>query len=136
MLLRAYAWIDAHERATIVGLTSVAIVLRALLVIEAPTPQGYVWDFYRDGVTVLATEGRLPLAADCWQCYHPPLFYVVGLPFQEAGRWLGGTATADRLLAGSSFIWTAIVGWYGFRLLTFFGCRGIVRVGGVARPRC
>ena len=40
------------------------------------------------GDRAVLEAGRLPVASDCWQCYHPPLFYLLGLPFYAAGRWL------------------------------------------------
>lgn len=125
-------WLRAHERRVLLALVVVAIVLRAILVIEAP-PYGYVWDFYYVGVEVLAREGRLPVAADCWQCYHPPLFYLVSWPFYAIGSLLGaGSPHALRLLAIVSCASAGIATWYGYRLLRLIGCRGATLVCGVA----
>jgi hypothetical protein len=30
-------------------------------------------DYYHEGVELMYSKGRLPIAEDCWQCYHPPL---------------------------------------------------------------
>ena len=117
----------AHDAAVILGLLVVAVGLRTLLALASPTPFGYVWDFYQDGVRVLANEGRLPIASDCWQCYHPPLLYVLGWPLYEIGQWLGqpGDDTiAMRLTAGVTLPAAAVVVYYGYRLLKRFGCRG------------
>ena len=126
-------WFQRHERDLLLSLVAIAVVLRALLVAKAPAV-GYVWDFYRDGVRLLATEGRLPVAADCWQCYHPPLFYVAGWPLYVLGQWIGapGDDLANRLLAGLSLFSAATVTWYGYRLLRLVGCRGAALVGGTA----
>src|SRR5260221_13563507 len=86
--LSVVRWLAVHERDCLVGLLTAAVGLRALLVTFSPAPFGYVWDFYHEGVRVLYETGRLPLATDCWQCYHPPLFYVVGWPFYAFGRWI------------------------------------------------
>ena len=111
------------------------VALRTLLVVFSTAPYGYVWDFYYEGVQRLYGSGRLPASPDCWQCYHPPLFYLLGLPFYAIGRWLspgGDDAMALRWLGGLSLVCGAIVVYYGDRLLRFFGCRGASRVTGFA----
>src|SRR5437762_13566997 len=66
------------------------VVLRALLAYGSPTPFGYVFDYYHEAIELFYESGRLPVAADCWQCYHPPLYYLLGLPFYATGVWLAG----------------------------------------------
>jgi hypothetical protein len=116
--------LEVNERQALLLLVGIAVALRILLVATSPTPYGYVWDFYHEGVRVLAREGRLPVAADCWQCYHPPLFYLLGWPLYAAGglRWLAGLATVS----------AAIATYYGYRLLRRLGCRGASLAGGTA----
>lgn len=103
-------------------------VLRLVLGLRAPRPYGYVYDYYHAGVQVFYRTGRLPVAADCTQCYHPPVFYVIGLPFYAFGRWLShGPASVDtglRWLSMLSVLCGAICVWYGWRLLVLFGRRG------------
>ena len=82
---------------------------RAARVYCSPTPFGYVFDYYHEAIEFFYEKGRLPIAADCWQCYHPPLFYLLGLPFYAVGvlarrrAGLGarvGAARADAPRAG------------------------------------
>jgi 4-amino-4-deoxy-L-arabinose transferase-like glycosyltransferase len=75
-----------RHRPILWSLVAIAVVLRVLLAIDCPTPFGYVFDYYHEGVDIMYAKGRLPIAEDCWQCYHPPLYYVLGLPFYVAGR--------------------------------------------------
>lgn len=126
-----------HERACLITILLVGAVSRGLLVAFSPAPFGYVWDFYHDGVRILWSTGSLPASTDCWQCYHPPLFYVLGLPFYALGRWIAGNAaTADRIglrwLAGVALLSSAVTIYYGYRLLRLFRCRGASLVVGVA----
>jgi 4-amino-4-deoxy-L-arabinose transferase-like glycosyltransferase len=130
---RLLDWADRYERDLVLVLVALAVALRVALVAEAPA-FGYVWDFYHEGVAVLAREGRLPVAADCWQCYHPPLFYLAGWPFFAAGEWLrpGDAMFALRLLGGVSLASVAVIGWAGYRLLVLLGHRGASLVAGLA----
>lgn len=113
-----------------------AIALRGLLVIDSPTPFGYVWDFYNQGVAVLVERGTLPRAADCWQCYHPPVFYVLGAPFLLVGRWIGSATSSpvemgDRWLAGMALPCVAVTVACGYQLLRAFHIRGAALVTSV-----
>lgn len=83
-----------HAGAILWTLVAAGIVLRALLAWYSPTPFGYVFDYYHEAVELFYEKGRLPIAADCWQCYHPPLYYLLGLPFYAAGVWLAGASDA------------------------------------------
>jgi len=126
-------WIATHEQHAVLALLVPVVALRTLLVLESPTPYGYVWDYYHDGVRVLFDEGRLPLAEDCWQCYHPPFFYLVGLPFYAVGRGLSAAATLGlRLTAGLAMVAAAVVVYFGSRLLRLFGCQGASYLLGLA----
>src|SRR4051812_45871017 len=75
------------------GLAVLAVVLRVLLAWYCPTPFGYVYDYYHEAIELFWEKGPLPIASDCWQCYHPPFFYALGVPFYAAGRWV--TASLD-----------------------------------------
>ena len=128
-------WCATHERSLLLILLINAIALRAVLVMWSPAPFGYVWDFYYEGVRHLARTGRLPAAADCWQCYHPPVFYLLGLPAYVFGRWVGSDAPGIdvdglRWLAGLATIASGVTLYYGYRLLRLFRCRGVSIVAG------
>jgi hypothetical protein len=130
-------WLDDKAPALLILLVAAAVVLRALLVAFSPTPFGYVWDFYYEGVRQLARSGHLPAAADCWQCYHPPVFYLLGWPVYAFGRWIGADAGGSdasglRWLAGWGTVCGAVTIYYGYRLLRLFRCRGAALVTGVA----
>ncbi len=130
-------WFRAHERASLLTILLIAALLRVLLVVFSPTPFGYVWDFYQDGVRILWSTGHLPASTDCWQCYHPPLFYIVGLPLYAFGRATAvdsGSSDAHglRYLAGLALVSSAITISYGYRLLRLCRCRGASLILGVA----
>lgn len=130
-------WLSEHERALLLALLLIAAVLRALLIAYSPQPFGYVWDFYHEGVRILWQTGSLPASTDCWQCYHPPLFYLLGWPLYAFGRWTAsGSPDADaaglRWLAGLATVSAAAATYYGYRLLRLFRCRGASLLGGMA----
>jgi 4-amino-4-deoxy-L-arabinose transferase-like glycosyltransferase len=128
-------WLDAHASSVVLGLLVAGVALRTLLVVASPVPFGYVWDLYHEGVRVLAVQGRLPLAEDCWQCYHPPLFYLIAWPLYALGRFIDGGGReiwSLRLTAGVAIPASAVVIYYGYRLLRLFGCRGASLVSGLA----
>jgi 4-amino-4-deoxy-L-arabinose transferase-like glycosyltransferase len=135
VLQQLRSWLTAHASGIILALLAAGVALRTLLVVASPTPLGYVWDVYADGVRVLVTERRLPVADDCWQCYHPPLFYLLGSPLFALGQLFdapGSDVWAHRLTAGLSLPAAGVVSYYGFRLLRLFGCRGASLVAGLA----
>jgi 4-amino-4-deoxy-L-arabinose transferase-like glycosyltransferase len=88
---RLLDWLQRHAGSVWILIIVSGVVLRGLLVYFSPRPDGYVYDFYYEGVEHLDQTGRLPTAEDCWQCYHPPLFYAAGLVFYRAGWWLSQT---------------------------------------------
>jgi 4-amino-4-deoxy-L-arabinose transferase-like glycosyltransferase len=130
------AWFLIHERPLLFAVLLIGIILRALLIAFSPTPFGYVWDFYHEGVRLLWRDGRLPVSTACWQCYHPPLFYILGWPLYAFGRWTAGARDADaqglRWLAGLATASAAVAIYYGYRMLRLFRCRGASLVGGAA----
>jgi 4-amino-4-deoxy-L-arabinose transferase-like glycosyltransferase len=130
------AWFLVHERSLLVTVLLIGIILRALLIAFSPTPFGYVWDFYHEGVRLLWRDGRLPGSTACWQCYHPPLFYILGWPLYGFGRWTAGARDADaqglRWLAGLATAAAGVTIYYGYRMLRLFRCRGASLVSGAA----
>lgn len=121
------------HRDIVLSLVAIAVVLRVLLVLKAPA-FGYVWDFYHEGVRILAEQGRLPVAADCWQCYHPPFFYLAGWPFYAVGHWWDPASPTLplRTLGGVSLVSAGLVTWYGYRLMRLVGLAGWWLTGGTA----
>jgi 4-amino-4-deoxy-L-arabinose transferase-like glycosyltransferase len=117
-------WLNRRARDLLLVVGLLAVVLRVMLVAYAP-PYGYVWDFYQEGVDWLYVHGHLPRSSDCWQCYHPPLFYWLGWPFYALGAHVGaGNVNASwRMLAGESLLSVAILVYYAVRLLRLIGCR-------------
>lgn len=79
------ARIERHRLPILWGLLLIAAATRVALVLYAPRPYGYVWDFYHEGVVWAYEHGRLPSPGDCWECYQPPLVFALGVPFYAAG---------------------------------------------------
>src|SRR3954468_9823519 len=129
-------WFRAHERISLLTILLTAAGLRGLLIAISPTPFGYVWDFYHEGVRLLWRDGPLPVSTACWLCSHPPLFYILGWPLYAYGRWTAGARDADaqglRWLAGLATASAAVTIYYGYRMLRLFRCRGASLVGGAA----
>lgn len=112
-------WLEENYRLVLLVLVAVAVVTRVALVVFAPRPFGYVWDLYHEGVLQLYDHGRLPSPRDCWECYPPPLYFVVGVPFYALGKLLAGGAAAGglRALALFSMVCAAFVVYYCDRTL-------------------
>ena len=122
-------WIRRHQRACLWGLAVLAVALRALLAAGSPTPYGYVFDFYHEAIQKAWALGRLPLSTECWQCYHPPLFTLAGLPLYALGRGIvGGTGGLDdpalRFVMAVPLLAGAVTAWYGYRTLRALRFRG------------
>jgi hypothetical protein len=108
--------------AALSALVLLGVVWRILLVRGSPAPFGYVYDPYWEPVEQFYRTGVLPIAADCWQCYHPPAFTLAGLPFFAAGMWLFGH-DATRALTVFNLLATLcgiVCVYYAYRLLRWF----------------
>ncbi len=132
-------WFRIHEGACLGALVLLAVATRVLLIAHSPFPWGYAWDPYFEGPLVFFDLGRLPRATDCGQCYHPPLFYLVGWPFVWLGHALadGGEAAAIRkasieCLGAVPLVCAGVSTWAAYRLLRLFRWRGESLVWGVA----
>jgi 4-amino-4-deoxy-L-arabinose transferase-like glycosyltransferase len=120
--------IGRHQKETLLLLLFIAAAARASLVTSAPTPYGYVYDYYHQGVQLFYDLGHLPASTDCWQCYHPPLYYVLAYPLWALGRWATGTRESGDLYADPALPYLAIlpilcslvIGWYAYRTIRFF----------------
>ena len=110
------------------GLGVAAVLLRVALAFYCPTPFGYVYDYYYEAIELFWKTGRLPIASDCWQCYHPPMFYLLGLPFYAAGRWLTASLESSpewglRFLSLMPLAAGAITAIYSAQACRSTGCR-------------
>jgi 4-amino-4-deoxy-L-arabinose transferase-like glycosyltransferase len=126
----ATEWAREHESKLLLMLAGLGVILRVLLAIRSPTPYGYVFDFYHQAIQKLYTLGHLPSAADCWQCYHPPLLPLLGLPFYALGKTImGGPAVLNdpalRFIAPISLVCGAATAWNGYRILRWYRFSGI-----------
>ena len=90
--MRLLSVLSRHRARLLFGLVAAAAATRAALVARCPAAFGYVFDYYHEAVEFFWRTGRLPIAADCWQCYHPPLYYVLGVPLYALGQALGRSA--------------------------------------------
>lgn len=70
----------------------VGVLLRTALAAVAPARLAY--DNHFEPIEILLREGRLPSAADCWQCYQPPLYYVICAAVYRSAEYI------SRSLAG------------------------------------
>lgn len=58
-----------------------------LCVALSSRPAGWTYDEYYEGVVWSYNHGgRPPIASSCWVCYHPPFFFLAGLPLYALGR--------------------------------------------------
>ena len=125
-------WVSRRPASCLLGVVALAFALRVLLMVGSPVPYGYVYDPYHEAVERLYLGGRLPASPECWQCYHPPLFSLLALPFYAAGMWVSGgeREVAYRTLALLATVCGGVLACYGYRLLTWFGFRGLGLVTG------
>ena len=129
-------WLDRHERSSLWTLAIAAIALRALLALCSPWAFGYVWDLYHEAIQRLWATGQLPASTDCWECWQPPLLFLLAWPLYSIGhvvspispwpddyalRWVG----IIPLAAGLACL------YYTWRLLRLTGQRGAWLVTGV-----
>jgi Dolichyl-phosphate-mannose-protein mannosyltransferase len=127
------SWLRIHARAGLCFLLAAAVILRVLLAFYAPKSFGYVWDYYHQGVVLFYEAGHLPPSKACWQCYHPPLFYLVGLPFYALGRWLFPSSAylPLRVLSVVSLASATVAAYYNYRLVASFENDRALRLIGV-----
>jgi hypothetical protein len=109
-------------------LVGLGAILRVILAARSPTPYGYVFDFYHEAIQRLYALGHLPASTDCWQCYHPPLHVVLGLPLYALGKRLadGSTGLADpalRFVSLLSLVCGSVAAYYSYRILRLYRFR-------------
>ncbi|MFH1745693.1 MAG: hypothetical protein ABIG44_01480 [Planctomycetota bacterium] len=66
------------------------VLLRLGLALATPPERAY--DNHFEPVEVMLEKGRLPDAADCWECYQPPAYYVVSAAGWLVARQIPGLA--------------------------------------------
>lgn len=90
-------WFEDRYRAVFCGLLLLAALTRAALIAGSPRPFGYAWDLYHEAVILACENGRLPRPEDCFACYYPPLYVLVGAPLYSLGTALSGGDSAGGL---------------------------------------
>src|SRR4051794_2905135 len=81
---------------------AVGIVGAALrLALFSINPPNNTYDDHLEPIAIVARDERLPSAAECWECYQPPLYYIA-----SAAVLIGVVET------GGSY-------WYGWRAVQF-----------------
>ena len=126
-------WLETHARLLWTALIAVAVVLRGLLIWFSPRPDGYTYDFYFEGVEHFTRTGQLPRASDCWQCYHPPLYYTLGALFYRLGWMIANTRDGALMgLSSLSLLSAAITVWYSIKLLRLLDQHGLYLLLGSA----
>jgi 4-amino-4-deoxy-L-arabinose transferase-like glycosyltransferase len=124
--------LSRHGGAGVWFLVAAAVILRILLALFCPKSFGYVWDYYHEGVVLFYETGKLPPSEACWQCYHPPLFYIVGLPLYALGRWVfpSSASLPLRVLSVVSLASATVAAYYSYRLLASYeNDRGLRLIG-------
>jgi hypothetical protein len=79
-------WLDRHERSSLWTLAIIAVALRVLLAVRSPWAFGYVWDLYHEAIQRLWAAGHLPASTDCWECWQPPLLFLLAWPLYAIGH--------------------------------------------------
>jgi 4-amino-4-deoxy-L-arabinose transferase-like glycosyltransferase len=133
---RVSDWIGCHRKETLLFLLLLAAAARVALLVSAPTPYGYVYDYYHQGAQLWHDYGRFPASKDCWQCYHPPLYYALAYPLIALGRRITGAKAPGDLYTDPALPYLAIlpilcslvIGWYGYRTIRLFRGGGFFRL--------
>ena len=131
------AWIDRNARACLWMLAIVAVALRLILAIRSPWAFGYVWDLYHEAIQRLYASGQLPASKDCWECWQPPLLFLISWPLYAIGRVVYPTSPwpddyALRFAGVIPFAAGLACLYYTWRLLRLMGQRRAWLVIGVA----
>ncbi len=105
------------------------IVLRVALTVLTPADKAY--DNHVEPVQKILSTGRIPDAADCWECYQPPVYYVLSAGAWAVAQWgalgLGAPAATAEALGRKMLQWVSCAAGVGVLLLS----RRILRRCGV-----
>ncbi len=135
------AWLDRHARTLLRIIAATVVVSRMALAYYSPWAHGYIYDPYNDAVEKVYPTGHIPASTDCWECFHPPLYQLVSLPFYAAGRlpfvvrfvdlegWPADTSMY--LMQAVPLASSIMCLWYTYRLLRLFRSRGAYLVIGM-----
>ena len=97
------------------------ILLRIILGYYSPSPHGYVYDFYADAIDFFALNTQIPTAGDCFICYHPPLFPIIGgLIFKVVAAFGGSYNAQHYYVAALTGVFSIVFCIYGFALYRRF----------------
>ncbi|MGD8453404.1 MAG: hypothetical protein PVJ57_16450 [Phycisphaerae bacterium] len=66
---------DRLHRGLVCAILAAGVALRLALALAIPPDRAY--DDHYEPVRIMLDKGVLPSAADCWECYQPPLYYVI-----------------------------------------------------------
>ncbi len=65
---------------------ALGMVVRFYYFMETPWyERTYDVDGHIDYIVYIATHGALPMAKECWTCYHPPLYYLMSAGIYKMG---------------------------------------------------
>ena len=121
-LRRILSYFKTREGALLLAAVAIGLFLRVLLVLGSPHPYGYVYDFYHIPVEIFNRTGELPASTACWQGYHPPLYYLLGLAFYKMGMLVGRPLQSICLM---SMLCGLLGTFYGYRILRLYRQRGL-----------
>lgn len=110
------------------------IVLRVALTVLTPADKAY--DNHVEPVQKILSTARIPDAADCWECYQPPVYYLLSAGAWSVAQWgalgLGASPTTAEALGRKMLQWISCAAGVGTlvlagRILRWSGIRGGVQ---------
>jgi hypothetical protein len=108
---------------------AVGMALRVWLGLMLP-PQ-FAYDDHYPPIQIIAHEHRLPRPDECWECYQPPMYYIVAASTYAAAETIAsvlGSAAADVTSAARKSVQLLSV---ASGCLTLLICLAIVRRSGI-----
>ncbi|MEW6742036.1 MAG: hypothetical protein AB1486_04685 [Planctomycetota bacterium] len=98
------AWLALHGDQVLLGLlVGVWLVMGIHNLPRLASEVGFDCTAHLDYVRFLLTEHRLPLAAEGWEMYQPPLYYLLTASLTVAAQWLGWAEPMSILAKVTSF---------------------------------
>lgn len=109
-------------------------------------PPGAAYDDHFAPIQIILHEGRLPVATDCWECYQPPLYYVLASGvYVAAERAVRSAATESETIESirGEMSLATMAGQRAVQALsllagcaTLFACLGVLRCFRRICPQC